>query len=215
MLANHTYVGSNGKQNCVFPLEFMYLTQGENTGSTHRGTNAMDFQGMYNASTRRYRCPYYAPVDLELVAIAGSGSHSYAYTSLQPVNFIDGTSDYFTIVVAHDDTVYSVGRRVMQGQELGKTGTYGLASGDHVHIEVKKGQYEGLVQNQYGYWMLKNSDHLYNLFGVNDTVLLVSGGYNWREFSEPTPPPPPPTILKKENFPWVLYANRLRQKNVK
>lgn len=213
MLANHTYVGANGKQNCMFPLEIMYLTQGEDTGSTHRGTYAMDFQGMYNASTRRYRCPYYAPCDLELVAIAGSTSHTYAYTSLNEVNFVDGTSGYFTIVVAHDDTVYNVGRRVMQGQELGKTGDYGVASGDHVHIEVKKGQYEGLVQNQYGYWMLKNANHLYDLFGVNDTMLLVTGGYNWQEFS-PTPPPPTPS-LSKSKFPWVLYARKLRQRHVK
>lgn len=211
MLANHTYIGQNGKQNCMFPLEIMYLTQGEDTGSTHKGTYAMDFQGMYNASSRRYRCPYYAPCDLELVAIAGSGSHSYAYTSLNEVNFIDGTTGYFTIVVAHDNTSYSVGRRVMQGQELGKTGTYGQASGDHVHIEVKKGQYEGLEQNQYGYWRLKNANHLYDLLGVDDTLLLVTGGYNWQDFGTP-PTPPTPSHFPKSKFPWVLYANKLRKK---
>lgn len=214
MLANHTYIGQNGKQNTVFPLEFMYLTQGELTTGTqtsHNGSYAMDFQGMSSPSTRQLRCPYYAPVDLRLVAIADSNAHSYVYTSLQEVNFIDGTSDYFTILVAHDDTSYSVGRIVAQGYELGKTGTYGISYGDHVHVEVKKGTYEGCHTNSDGVYMLTNSTHLYDLFGVNDTVLLVDGNYNWREFgSSPTP-----IQSKRKKFPFVLYARKLRQKNVK
>ena len=143
MLANHTYVGRNGKQNTVFPLEFMYLTQGEGGSYSHAGTYAMDFQGMSSPTTRRYNCPYYAPVDLTLVAIADSSTHAYVYTSNNKVNFIDGTNDYFTILVAHDPTSYSIGRVVAQGYELGKTGTYGQSTGDHVHMEVKKGTYEG------------------------------------------------------------------------
>lgn len=211
MLSMHTYIGQNGKQNAVFPLEFMYLTQGEFSQGTHKGMYAMDFQGMYNISTRRYRCPYYAPVDLELVAIADPASHAYVYTSINEVNFIDGTSGYLTILVAHDDDSYSVGRRVAQGYELGKTGTYGVTSGDHVHMEVKKGQYEGLVRNEYNIAMMKNETHIYDILGVNDTVLLVDGGYNWREFSN-TPIPPTPTGRRIKKFPWVLYARKLRTK---
>jgi hypothetical protein len=211
MLANHTYVGQNGKQNTVFPFEYMYLTQGEGGSYSHAGTYAMDFQGMSTPSTRMLRCPYYAPVDLRLVAIADSANHSYVYTSLDKVNFVDGTYDYFTILVAHDDTSYSVGRIVAQGFELGKTGTYGIATGDHVHMEVKRGTYEGLIQNLQGNYMLKNSTHLYDLFGVNDTVLLVDGGYNWQEFSDS----PFPYSSRRTSFPWVLYARKKRQNIVK
>lgn len=211
MLANHTYIGSNGKQNAVFPLEIMYLTQGEGGSYSHAGTYAMDFQGMYNPSTRRYRCPYYAPCNMRLVAIADSSSHGYVYTSENEVNFIDGTTGYLTMLVAHDNTSYSVGRRVAQGYELGKTGTYGNVTGDHVHMECKKGQWEGLVRNQEGVYMLKNSTHIYNLLGVDDTMLLVDGGYNWREFGD-TPVPPTPTVTVKSKFPWVLYARKLRER---
>ena len=208
MLANHSYIGSNGKQNAVFPLEFMYLTQGEFSNSTHKGMYAMDFQGMYNASTRRYRCPYYAPVDLELVMIADSNSHAYVYTSLSEVNFIDGTSGYLTILVAHDNDTYNIGRRVSQGMELGKTGTYGIATGDHVHMEVKKGTYEGLITNEYGISMMKGETHIYDILGVNDTILLVDGSYNWQEFSQS----PSPYTIPHKKFPWVLYARKLRSK---
>ena len=205
MLANHTYVGQNGKQNAVFSLQFMYLTQGENGSYSHQGTYAMDFQGMSAPSTRMYRCPYYAPVDMTLVAIADSSNHGYVYTSNSEINFIDGTTGYLTILVAHDNTSYSVGRIVAQGYELGKTGTYGNVSGDHVHIEVKKGNYEGMEYNSQGVYMLKNSTHIYDLLGVDDTVLLVDGGYNWREFG--TPPTPTPTG-ERTKFPWVLYARK-------
>ena len=220
MRANTRYIGTNGKQNAVFPLEFMYLTQGEFTQGSHKGMYAMDFQGMYNASTRRYRCPYFAPVDLKLVAIADPNNHAYVYESINEVNFIDGTSDYLTILVAHDNDSYSVGRTVGQGFELGKTGTYGQVSGDPVHMEVKKGHYEGCHYNSDGIYMMTNETHIYDVLGVNDTVLLVTGGYNWREFSESPIPPTPPPIPSNRNlksFPWVLYAKKLRNryKNVK
>lgn len=202
MLANHTYVGSNGKQNAVFPLEYMYLTQGENGSYSHKGTYAMDFQGMSSPSTRQYNCPYYAPCDMTLVAISDNASHSYVYTSNSEVNFVDGTSGYLTLLVAHDSISYSVGRIVAQGYMLGRTGTYGNVTGDHVHMEAKKGQYEGCHYNSDGVYMLTNSTHIYDLLGVDDTILLVDGGYNWRDFGD--------TPTYKSNFKWVLYANKLR-----
>lgn len=208
MLANHTYIGSNNKQNNVFPFEYMYLTQGEGGSYSHAGTYAMDFQG-YGANGRIYNCPYYAPVDMNMVAIADSASHSYVYTSLEEVNFIDGTTDYFTLLVAHDDTSYSIGRRVNQGQMLGQTGTYGIATGDHVHMEAKKGTYEGCHYNSDGNYMLTNSTHLYELFGVDDTFLIEDGGYNWQVFGSQ----PVPTLFeKRKKFPFVLYANKIRNR---
>ena len=207
MLANHSYIGSNNKQNNVFPFEYMYLTQGEGGSYSHAGTYAMDFQG-YGANGRIYNCPYYAPVDLHMVAIADSANHSYVYTSLEEVNFIDGTSDYFTLLVAHDDDSYTIGRRVNQGQMLGKTGTYGIHTGDHVHMEAKKGTYEGCHYNSDGVYMLTNSTHLYDLFGVDDTFLIEDGGYNWRVFGSQ----PIQLFEKRKKFPFVLYANKIRNR---
>lgn len=207
MLANHSYIGSNNKQNNVFTFEYMYLTQGEGGSFSHAGTYAMDFQG-YGANGRIYNCSYYAPVDMQMVAIVDSANHSYVYTSLEEVNFIDGTSDYFTLLVAHDDDSYTIGRRVNQGQMLGKTGTYGIATGDHVHMEAKKGTYEGCHYNSDGVYMLTNSTHLYDLFGVDDTFLIEDGGYNWRVFENQ----PIPLFEKRKKFPWVLYANKIRNR---
>ena len=214
MLANHTYVGSNGKQNSMFPLETMYISQGELNPYSHAGSYAMDFLGMANASTRIYRCPYYAPVDLELVARPDDENHVYVYTSLSEVNFVDGTTGYLTIMFNHDNSIYNIGRRVAQGYEIGKTGTFGNNSStgvaDHVHIEVKKGQWEGLIQNSQGTWVMKNATHIYSLLGINDTLLLVNGGYNWQYFGG-SPTPVPPLTTSRRKFPWVLYARKLRE----
>ena len=44
MLAGQTGYGSNGKQNFLFPLDDMYLTQGSYTATySHDGCYAMDF----------------------------------------------------------------------------------------------------------------------------------------------------------------------------
>ena len=43
----------------LFPLEYMYLTQGElNPSGSHNGILAMDFQG-YGSSGRVLKCPLY------------------------------------------------------------------------------------------------------------------------------------------------------------
>ena len=210
MIGGHTYYGGNGNQNTMFPLEYMYLSQGEGGSYSHLGTLAMDFVG-YDANGRVYRCPYYAPCNLQLVATPDNSNHIYVYTSTVTVNFVDGTSGIFTMMVNHDNDIYTIGRTVLQGQQLGKTGTYGNGSstgvGDHVHIEVKKGAWEGLIQNSQGVWCMKNADHLYNLFGVNDTVLIETGSYNWQEY-----PITPTPSGRSGKFPWFIYANKLRNK---
>lgn len=205
--------GNNGKECFLFPLEYMYLTQGEYEYTySHDGTYAMDFQG-YGANGRVYNCPYYAPFSCHCVAIWGSTSPMIVWESDDVVNFIDGSVDYACIGFVHDDNTLSfhVGDTRTQGQTIGHTGTYGVGTGDHVHIEIKKGHYDGYYQNSHGIWQLRDPYHLYNGMGVNDTVLShdyyinhnnVRVNYNWREFSiSPTPP-------KKHKFPWFIVNSK-------
>lgn len=203
MLAGQTSVGSNGYQNLLFPLEYMYLTQGEGGSGSHQGTYNMDFRGQ-GANGRVYHCPYYAPCDLRCTTVNPSG---YLWTSLNPVNFVDGTVDYVTISFVHDDlSDFHVGDIKHQGELIGYTGTKGQVTGDHVHINVAKGENKHLYENSYGNWMLQSSYHIYNAMGINDTVIVVSGGYNWKEFTNSI-------IWKHKKFPWVLYAKKLREKH--
>ena len=220
MLAGERSFGSNGKENFLFPLEYMYLSQGSYTATySHNGCYAMDFIG-WGANGRIYKCPYYAPFSCHLVRRWGSSSPSLVWQSDDEVNFVDGTTDYACIQFTHDDDVmqFTIGESRVQGQLIGHTGTYG-ASADHVHIEAKKGTYDGYHRNSYGVYMLTNSTWLYNLMGVNDTVLRktyyvnhngVRVNYPWREFSDsPTPPPPPPPYAGYyRKYPWFTLTSK-------
>ena len=219
MLAGQTGYGLNGKQNFLFPLDDMYLSQGSYVATySHNGCYAMDFIG-WNGS-RVYQAPYYAPFDCHLVARWGSSSPMVVWQSDNEVNFVDGTVGYACIGFCHDDQVntYPIGATRHQGDLIGHTGTYG-ASADHVHIEAKKGTYDGYHQNSYGVWMLTNSTWLYDLMGVNDTVLTktyyIDGNgtrhdYPWNTFQWNIPVPTPPTPTERKKFPWFLIARKLR-----
>ena len=228
MQAGERMVGDNGYENFLFPLEDMYLSQGSYTATySHNGCYAMDFIG-WKDGHRVYNCPYYAPFSCHLVKRWGSSSPSLVWQSDDLVNFVDGTTDYACVQFTHDDDVmtFTIGETRTQGQLIGHTGTYG-ASADHVHIEAKKGTYNGYHKNGQNVWMLTDSTWLFNLMGVNDTVLTktyyvnhnnVRVNYPWREFSDepqpPVPPSPPVPPFQNNNgdFPWVLYARKLREK---
>ena len=100
MIANETMVGKNKLQNLLFPLEYMYITQGENGSYSHQGDYSMDFSG-WGASGVITRCPYYAPCDCTLVAKFGTAS--LVWQSDKKVNYIDGSVDYATIGFTHDN----------------------------------------------------------------------------------------------------------------
>lgn len=226
MLAHQTGYGANGKQNFLFPLTDLYLTQGYGTGTySHDGTYAMDFDGYYNGISMA-NAPYFAPFDCTCVAHWGSNSQRIVWTSDQEVNFIDGTVGIATIEFTHDNNAPNipVGTHCRQGDVIGHTGTLagsGTVS-DHVHIEAKKGVYENHVQTPYYYqgnpiYKLKNSQPLTDLIGVNNTQILHTTyrgtTYVWNLF-EVNDPEPPSIHLTRKRFPWYLIADKLQKRRI-
>ena len=165
-------LSKNGLQVCLFPLERLHVTQGINTIFTHFNSLAIDFIG-YGPQARLY-----APCDM--ISVARDVSNAViVYTSLSPVVFADGTSDYFTIMVIHDDNTYPIGRVVTQGEWFANTGTSGYVTGDHVHIETKRGLWEGWTERVPGSNKMKNQVEPFKLFAVNDTTITDDEGYTW------------------------------------
>lgn len=221
MLAHQTGYGANGKQNFLFPLTDLYLTQGYGTGTySHDGTYAMDFDGYYNGISMA-NAPYFAPFDCTCVAKWGSQGQRIVWTSDNEVNFIDGTVGIATIEFIHDDQApnISVGDHCNQGDVIGHTGTYGPGqiTGDHVHIEAKKGVYEGHHENTYNVYMLTNSRPLTDLIGVNNTTILHTTyhgvTYVWNTFTV-NEPAPPSIRLPRTTFPWYLISDKLRNRRI-
>lgn len=210
MVPNQRVVGTDGYEVLLFPLEYMYMSQGEGGGTSHQGTYQIDFLG-WGPNGRVYHCPYYAPCTCRCVGSTDSFSNNRIYQSTDRVHLANGTMNYVTFEVAHDNTPpHAVGDTVQQGQLLGYTGTAGNVTGDHLHFQTAYGTYAGWIQLPNGNWMLRNEMHIYDACYVNDTVIVNGYGYNWREWDGPTPPPVSETPKKK--FPWVLYARKFRDR---
>lgn len=176
MIAGQTSVGANGLQNALFPLPVMFITQLAGGGFSHEGTYAIDFGGRDVNGNRVYRMPYYAPFDCVLRRKTNDNA-GVEWTTLNPVNTPSGVKE-LTLVAYHDNDVpnMSVGTVRRQGEFLGRTGTAGNVTGDHVHFEMfLKGQ-EWVRPSG----MIKLENSLY----VNSTVILYGGGMDWKETSD-------------------------------
>lgn len=217
MRAGETLRASDGYQVALFPLEYLYISQGElmpDSSWSHYNTYNMDFLG-YGSSGRVYTCPLYAPFDMEVVALWDyNGSHTVTWESRNKVHFADGSLDYMTIEFTHcvNPPYHTIGDRVNQGELCYYTGTFGNGQagtyGDHVHICTGIGHYDGYTQRTGGHYDLTNRYHLYDSLYVNDTVIEHDEhDYPWKTYVSPTP-----VFRKKSKFPWVLYAKILRNK---
>lgn len=201
----------NGVEVALFPLEYMNISQGENGRYSHMGTLSVDFLG-WGSNGRILKCPYYAPVTSRVVYHA---SYYNVWQSMDEVITPTGKR-YITYVVMHDDTPPPLGTIKNQGELIGHTGTNAGPSstpltGDHVHLNTAYGTYQGWERVSSGKQQLINSSHIYDTFYINDTVLINDYNYSWKTYSYI---PPTPTNYKKYKFKWVLYANKIRNRNV-
>lgn len=189
---------SDGNEVALFPMEYLYMSQGEHQ------LYALDFLG-WNANGRVYNCPCYAPFSCR-VTYTGN-DHNMICQSLNKVRFVDGTLDYATVLVAHSMTAPPrLGTIFTQGDLWYHTGNYGQSTGDHLHMEVAKGRVSWAV----GGLHLKNPYHMWNMFAKNNTVISNGMGLNWRDYEGGVTPTPTSKDKKQNGFRWVLYARKLR-----
>lgn len=208
MVANQRLVAQDGYEIMLFPLEYLYMSQDEGGSYSHLYTYSIDFLG-WGANGRRYRCPYYAPCSCVCKRVTDSG---VVWESTDMVHYPDGTLDYVCFHFAHDDNteIHYVGEQLTQGDLIGHTGTTGHVTGDHVHFNTAKGHYDGFYDVGTGHYQLRHSTHVYNTCFVNDTVIKRGFGHNWRKYEGGVIPEP----YKRYHFKWVLYADRIRSRNV-
>lgn len=213
MYAGQTMVNNNNVEVLLFPIDVMYITQGEYGSLSH--TLAMDFVGWNNGQVYEY--PYYAPCTLNCIAKNYSNGQAYLiYQSVNEVLKADGTIGIITLCVMHDNNPpYNVGDTVKQGELLGHTGTSGYVTGDHTHFNLADGPYVGWTDLGNGFSELTNSMHLYDGFYVNDTNLVNDYGYDWKTYEGQIGPDEPTedNTKKKHKYKIFLYKrkNKLRR----
>lgn len=224
MRAGQTLYDNNGKQVALMILPGFHISQRDDETYSHNPSvyYATDYLG-WGANGRIYRCPCYAPVDLKCLWVNRTECVA-VWESLDTVHLANGMIDYLTITVYHDNDVtnglINPGSIKRQGQEFNKTGTGGNVTGDHVHLETGYGRYSSPNSSSYGTanykyhitdWTDPKRLHNYDALFINDTSPYESpGNYNWKTFQGGSPNPPG---YNKYRFKWVLYANKLRNKN--
>ena len=191
---------TQGNEVCLFPLEYLHMSQGEHQ------QYALDFLG-WNALGRVYNCPCYAPFSGEVVYTGND--HNMIYWSTNPVRLVNGSLSHVSILVAHSMTApASVGTQIVQGQLWYHTGNYGHSTGDHLHMEVALGHVKWDSSGMH----LLNPTHMWDVMAVNDTVIDYGMGLNWRNYDGGITPPELEEKKKEKRFPWVLYSRKFRRK---
>ena len=158
----------------MMPMYSVAISQKENGSYSHQGINAIDLCGKDSGIDK-----VYAPCDCKAVkkfAYVGMGN-AVVFQSISKVLFADGTLNYATFLMMHDNNISDirVGQTFKQGAKCYDEGKYGYATGNHIHFEVKKGTYAGLASNgwslkgnmntQNALWLLEGKHKVINLLG--------------------------------------------------
>ena len=166
----------SGIEDFLCPFTDMYITQGSNSGFSHKGIMANDVRG----SQVGFRYPYYAPCTCKCLKTY-TASGQVMWQSVSKVRFANGRIDYATFMTVHDNTMDAkVGQIVKQGEQLGNMGTKGNATGVHCHIEVSQSADTSWTKNKYGVWHFNSEYDLDDCYFVDNTNILYGMGGNWK-----------------------------------
>lgn len=169
----------NGYEDILFPMEYCNVTQGDFEG-THAGTYAADLAGRDSG-----RDLAYFPFSAVCKATNPSDGNAVWWQSQNKVRFADGTIDYCTIMILHDNNLNGiyVGAKYGQGEQMAQEGTAGNATGNHLHFEIAKGAFNHQYdQNSQGIWHLPNNMAIENACFIDNTVLMGNcANWSWKK----------------------------------
>lgn len=159
-----------------FPMEFLRVTQGPNVGS-HAGSKAMDFGGKDTGCDA-----VYAPFTGRVARVRTDSSHETYFESLEPVEYADGTVDYMTVTLMHDNVLdVRAGQVLHQGEKIGDEGGFGSGRpgrfGAHLHLEVSRGRniaYQ--VRNAQGTYCTPQQIDVWSALWLGMDVQVLDGG---------------------------------------
>lgn len=188
MKPNQKLANKDGVQVTLFPMEYMRITQSVDEGITHKGTMNIDIAGKDRGID-----DLFAPVDLTCVQNNNTSYHTVIFWSDKKVLLPDGTIDYISIRVLHDNDVKDtpVGKKFKQGEIFYQEGTAGYATGNHAHLCVAKGHTKKVVKRESGWSDLDGSILPNDAFFINGTTIIDDGGLKWKNYVEPIIPDKP------------------------
>lgn len=191
---------------CLFPLDVMDITQTSSpTSLSHCCGHPTDYIGL----TSVY--PIYAPCSCHLIYQDDVGN-TRGYQSNEPVATPTGIG-YVCFSFTHDGSPPTK-TEFSQGELIAHTGVAGMGTGDHTHIDQAHG--EGKILVDYGIkcsygnecFALQDSTYPYDIFYSNDTEIIETLGYVFKEYKGGVIPPEPVIGSKTK---WLYYMRRYEQ----
>lgn len=191
-----TQLSYQGYEVCLWPLDFLNITAGPD--ANNHIVSGVSNSGLYdNGWYINTICPLYAPCTMELVRSYPTGTangHTQMWRSVNPVWIpSSNTPMYITIALSHSDTLpyTAVGTIINQGTYFYNTGTYGYASGAHVHLILYIGSRSTMFPTGYNSYVGGNiwySDNPPNTIAdmfylLGDETIIRTGGYTWSTWS--------------------------------
>lgn len=142
-----------GIEDILIPMYNFNCTQGDFEGN--HPSYACDMAGKDTGREMAY-----FPFSAICMAINQNDGNAVWWQSQNKVRFADGTIDYCTIMVLHDNSLdgISVGAKYPQGHQMAVEGnkmgtTYGQI-GNHLHFEIAKGKFtKQYAHNNKGYYL--------------------------------------------------------------
>lgn len=184
-----------GYEVLLYPLEYLNITADPN--SPNHVVSGVSNSGLWDSGW--YENPVrklYAPCTMELVASYPTGTangHTQMWRSINPV-WIPSKNQptYITIAVSHSSTLYytSIGTVIAQGVHFYDTGTYGYASGSHVHFILSESYRTSMFPAGYNSYVGGNiwySDHapstIADFFYLTGAETIINDwGLSWQQW---------------------------------
>ena len=165
-------------EKAVFGMDTLNVTQGMNNNFSHKGVLAIDIAGK-DSGIESFKAPFTGVIKRKYPT-----DNEIWLESVDKVKYADGTEDYMTILLMHDNNTsdLKVGQVIKQGQVFYQEGTKGYATGNHIHLACGKGKFSGTgwYKNSSGQWCINNQYAVNKaLFILNSCKIKNSGGYNW------------------------------------
>lgn len=186
MIRGKKYIDGDA-QVSVFPMEVCTITQGIMNAFSHRGLYAWDLAGR-DAN----RCELFAPFDCEIVWKKPNRTRTgIVFTNTTKVLTPRGefAPRMLNVLLWHDNDTSDLwtGKFIQQGEKLYDEGIAGNATGNHIHLMVGIGLYDGsypLFRTRFLTWAVKNQVDPIGIFFNNDTVMRNGRGYHWQTWTE-------------------------------
>lgn len=219
-------------QRAYVPMHVITVTNGYGAGTGHPYSYAIDLAGKDSGKD-----PVFAPFDCKITKLylpktkTGKIDPTHApevwITSTQPVLCANGYYGVMTMSLTHSRESYNlkVGQKFKQGETILHEGNQGVSRGNHIHMELTKGDKVGwdkITKNGKTYYVNKNKvkpDEY--LFAMQDAVIKqeVSKGkrYHFKKESEITyivyNVPSEPLVIRSKPFPLGKKIGELHNKD--